>query len=324
MKNYNAIDLMKFILGLMVVAIHTNPFESVSPALNLFFVDTLSRLAVPLFFLSSGFFVANKLNDNKVVLNYVKRTIMLYLVWSIIYLPINVYNILQDKSFISLYIRRFFFEGSYYILWFLPALAFGVILLKFLYNLLNKQLLIPGCVILYILGAMGQSYYSKVNMPPSFEVYYSFFLTTRNGLFFAFPFLCLGVFIRKNPDIVSKKNALIYSIVCFILLSLEVFFARNLDFSKGNGMWIFVLPTAFFVFIYITNIRLKDSPKYLWLRKLSTLLFLSHGIFVIAFAIISPRIGLTNSILQFLFVLIQSLILSQIILKIKKLKFLYE
>ncbi|MCL2593529.1 MAG: acyltransferase [Defluviitaleaceae bacterium] len=318
MKKYNSIDVLKIILAIFVVMIHTNPFLSVSAYLNLFVVDALARLAVPLFFMSSGFFLASKLHDFRAVLNYIKKIVLLYLIWSIIYLPINVYNIMQDPSFLRLYIQRFFFEGSYYILWFLPALAFGSILLYFLRNL-SKFTLAVLCVVLFAVGSLGQSYYSLANPP---EIYYQMFLTTRNGLFFALPFLGFG-FIAKSLKF-SGLPALVLSAASLIALGVEVFLARNLDFSQGNGMWFFVLPSAFFVFLWVKEIKLTGDRIYKYLRKLSTLVFLSHGLFIIAFAIIAPRLGIENSIIQFLLVLVPSFILSHVILKIPQLKFMYE
>lgn len=52
---YNAIDFVKFIMALVVVAIHTEPFHGSSENIQVLF-DTFSGLAVPFFFYIIWFF----------------------------------------------------------------------------------------------------------------------------------------------------------------------------------------------------------------------------------------------------------------------------
>ena len=58
MKKYDAIDLMKFILSLLVVALHVPPIREGYEHLRI-----ICRLAVPLFFITSGFFFFKKTKD---------------------------------------------------------------------------------------------------------------------------------------------------------------------------------------------------------------------------------------------------------------------
>ena len=56
MRKYNSLDLLKILLSVLVVCIHTFPLQSYSRIVNAFLVNELSRIAVPLFFIISGFF----------------------------------------------------------------------------------------------------------------------------------------------------------------------------------------------------------------------------------------------------------------------------
>ena len=60
---YNAIDFVKFIMALVVVAIHTEPFHGSSENIQVLF-DTFSGLAVPFFFISSGFLLGKRVQEN--------------------------------------------------------------------------------------------------------------------------------------------------------------------------------------------------------------------------------------------------------------------
>ena len=76
-----AVDIFKFIMALLVVGIHTEPF-SFNPWLDRGF-GMLTRLCVPFFFMTSAYFYW--INE-KGALKYLKRLLILYLVWSVIYI----------------------------------------------------------------------------------------------------------------------------------------------------------------------------------------------------------------------------------------------
>ena len=58
-EEYSSVDIFKFFCAILVVAIHTKPFE------NIFWLDAaigiLTRFAVPYFFVSSAYFLFIKL-----------------------------------------------------------------------------------------------------------------------------------------------------------------------------------------------------------------------------------------------------------------------
>ena len=56
MKNYNSIDLIKFIMALCVVTIHTYIVDSMKPSQLQDTLYSLIRSAVPFFFITSGVF----------------------------------------------------------------------------------------------------------------------------------------------------------------------------------------------------------------------------------------------------------------------------
>ena len=61
-KKFNSIDLFKFIMSLCVVAIHINPLANCRNQTILALYSTITKLAVPFFFLSSGFLMTYNLN----------------------------------------------------------------------------------------------------------------------------------------------------------------------------------------------------------------------------------------------------------------------
>lgn len=65
--NYSSLDIAKYICALLIIPIHVSPFTSDS-TLNFYFVNVLARIAVPLFFVISGFLFFRKItfSDGKI------------------------------------------------------------------------------------------------------------------------------------------------------------------------------------------------------------------------------------------------------------------
>jgi peptidoglycan/LPS O-acetylase OafA/YrhL len=76
-KNYDVLDLTKFILSFLIVAIHTSLFPHI--------LYPWLRVAVPLFFVISSFLLFSKINSStsvdkrKIVRKFIVRQIKLYL-----------------------------------------------------------------------------------------------------------------------------------------------------------------------------------------------------------------------------------------------------
>lgn len=117
--NYNGLDLFKFICSLLVVTIHTAPFSSeiipYGDLLNVFITQYICRLAVPFFFVSSGFLLFSKMEIQNprtdTIKKYIFKMLRHYGTWTIL-----------------------LFIGSKGQLWYIGASAVAVLVLAFLIN----------------------------------------------------------------------------------------------------------------------------------------------------------------------------------------------
>ena len=96
-KNYDILDIVKFILSIMVVAIHTELFPTV--------LFPWLRIAIPLFFIISSFLLyekikLNKENKKEIIKKYIVRQLKYYLFWFIVLIPATVY---LRKEWFALY-----------------------------------------------------------------------------------------------------------------------------------------------------------------------------------------------------------------------------
>ncbi|WP_455717576.1 acyltransferase family protein, partial [Anaerosporobacter sp.] len=134
-KSFYGIDIVKFICAILVVSIHIAPFGSNEKLsfLNYWVQNYLARVAVPFFFVTSGFFLFRKTRydsfDIHVPIQYAKKLFRLYVIWTVIYGPFILKEILTDENGvihgIIRFVRKFIFTGSYFVLWFYSASNFG-------------------------------------------------------------------------------------------------------------------------------------------------------------------------------------------------------
>lgn len=98
-KDFKGIDITKFVMSFAVIAIHAPEFLWPENRTYPFLIDWIIRLAVPFFFISSGFLVQKKiiLLDKSLQKRYLRsRSIKLFRIWSLwllIYLPLSIWGI---------------------------------------------------------------------------------------------------------------------------------------------------------------------------------------------------------------------------------------
>lgn len=166
---FGCIDLMKFICSIIVVSIHTSSFKDINSNLHNGY-SIITKLAVPFFFITAGYFLFRKIKieksnfkeNKKIIIKYIKRLTLLYCLWSFIYLLFDLIKWIYQGGFkmkyILIYIKDFFFVGLPEILWYFPALIFAIIVIAYLlkYLSINKIVLIAS--IFYFLGLLESTY----------------------------------------------------------------------------------------------------------------------------------------------------------------------
>lgn len=140
-KNYNIVDLMKFVMALFVVTIHTSLYETLPSSLFKDLMAVCLYCTVPFFFMVSAFFVVGSMNKVQVY-SYWKRILYLYFVWSLLNLFLT--RIFQHEPILSgigSFSYRFVFCG-YDHLWYLWGLLLVIPMLKMLIGGGEKNLAI--------------------------------------------------------------------------------------------------------------------------------------------------------------------------------------
>lgn len=210
-NNYYMIDVAKFVFACLIPLLHI-PFTA-----NVF-IDIvrqyIARLGVPFFFATTGFLISEKIEiTNRCVVckrNF-QRVGKLWCIWVTLYI---VPSLLLSDSFVAAPIRTLLFLTPAY-LWYLTAVLFGIIpfcLIK------SHYIKLGVAVFLYCFGTLFSDSYSW--MTGSIPLYNEIFLTYRNGMFFAFPIMCVGELVYRYKPF-SKKTVLGF-VVAFIVFCCEV------------------------------------------------------------------------------------------------------
>lgn len=310
-KNTHAIDIVKLIMAFLVVAIHTEPFS------GNFWLDKgfgiVTRLCVPFFFVASSYFFFQK---EKAPLKYIKRLTMMYLIWSLIYLPFD-WTELTNMTLPKI-LERFLWIGNGHALWYLLGSIIGFVIAYLLSRKLSpRTVLIIGAVVL-VIGCLKSTYVPMLNrlLPIELSAFYG-----RNGLFYGFPYYALGLYIAKTKD--QKRGSIagntVGFIVCFLLLCAES--AVMVLFFKVSAtiLWLSVMPLVYFFFMTVKGINIPiSSGAARYCRKLSTIIYLTHSAYIYIFK------GFVSNIqgwLLFLMVSVASVAVGALIIVLSELKY---
>ena len=191
------IDSMRFIACVAVILLHC--FPATGPIKIL--VDQVARFAVPFFFVTSGYFLAAKLSKGDtydVYLRYVKKILVLYVAWSVIYFldpPLrgDIITVYQYRffQFINRPWEEVWLVGISGHFWFFVSLMLTV--LTFMcFRLRHRYLFLALAAVLYVVGVLGKAYEAT-------PVGLSLGINTRNFIFFSSLPFAFGVVIRTRP-----------------------------------------------------------------------------------------------------------------------------
>ena len=252
--------------------------------------EDITGIAVPFFFITSGFFFFENRDKNNIY-EYLLKLTKTYLKWTIIYLPLTiVYYINQKYSVlkaIEIFVQRFLLVGENYYsfhLWYLHALICCVILYAIIEKGISKNLIRFMLVISYVLyigGRVISYFYSHENLIPLFSKistqYMKIFITTRNGLFVGLCFFMVGIVLSEN----KHKLTLIKRRYCWI-----GFFSCGILNHYGLFVFLPVEVACLWVIAFNSLIETKEDTKVI--RKASGMNYYVHMYPVTILALLNP------------------------------------
>lgn len=322
-RNYNSIDLVKFIMAFAVIAIHTGLKDAFSTDTTKQITDQIINLGVPFFFLSSGYLIASKMetpcnseNNIRMLKNYLVKILKLYLVWMTIYLPMTVFVYFRDhvlplRAFL-LIIKGYVLTGEQYNAWHFWYLLSTIVTVVVIIIMTRMKVKPEGLMILSVIGFICTYILHKV---PELGGSLPFVLRAvrkileynliNNRVFYGFVYIPIGmcIFRHKIPVIINW-------------IMMIGGFAANI-FINGVGADIFLaIVPAVGLFGIVETIRLSDKKVFPFLRRMSTYIYLVH-MYMWTFFYVFFLGGEAYGLIPFVFTSILSVLVALIIVGVK-------
>ena len=276
-----SIDLSKYILSLMVVAIHVAPargfwYELMIPVL---------RLAGPLFFMISGYLLFVRMKEldhdkqNEALMKYLFRILKLYLAWLILLFPVTVWNrkYFSEGIFAGLkkILKGFVFGSTFPASWYLMALIIGTALVYIGSRYMENCVVFIVGTVLYIICCLLSNY---GNFCGSLRVINGIYPT---AFFNSFPvaiiWISLGKVFAEHEEL-SLRLAKVKSsgaVLSILLLYCEWFLIKYFRTGESNDCYFMLVPCAVFIFtIIITGTREVRFARQM--RMASTITYCMH------------------------------------------------
>ncbi len=290
-KFYFMLDIVKFVCCFFVVALHTGFLSAFDDSVSYWLEKALFRIAVPFYFITSGFLLGEKMSNirsiidiKKMFVHYSKRLFVLLLIFEPISIILDsLLEVYRGQSVFKGFQLKmkgviFYPQGA---LWFIQACIVAVWIIYFFIRYNKKHLILPTACLLYAFSMLCNSYYFVIEgtvFQKNVDTYLDIALSARNGLFVGFIFIYLGILIS---DINRKKNIrtwkLAVSTLClYCLYIFELYMVRNVK-MKDDGSLFIILP-MFCVSLCLLCVKYtSDSSNTKILRNLSTGVYLIHA-----------------------------------------------
>lgn len=324
------VGILKFILSLLVVAIHVQPFEG---AVGFYLNNCIARLAVPIFFILSSYYLFDKLQKNnwdKTI--FAKHQIHLtkyYFVWVLLNLPF-ILNLLLNSTnslseFIWKLIQGILLKGPYGALWFLPASLLGLALCFYLGKRTNYKVCCVLSLPLFLFATIQIEYNAFVKDIAWINTVNGFFTSIfgwlANGLNVGFFFCAIGFYIAANKQKTRKiSQDILKAILSIGLLLVETTLIRKYQLGVDYWAMFFIIPSAYYISQVVLNMKPTKNEKTILIAKqlqtLSLLIYPMHFAIMDMLKILFADINIyqKSTTLQFFVVITITLGLSAILL----------
>ena len=299
----SSFDITKIILSIMIVAIHAQIYPNI--------LFPWLRIAVPLFFMISSYFLFTKINKLKIeeekeqsIKRYIQRNLKLYFFWFIVLLipTLIIREYFAEKNIllgICRILKGFAFSSTFKASWYIMS---SIIATPIIYNLSKKiknKTLLAITLVIYILICIRSSYSFILNNFPIIESICNGFEHTFAEPWNSFPvaffwIACGKCFAEKTIDISKNKNIIIL-ITSTILLYIEWYIIKNISGKNNNDCYLLLAPLSISIFNIIKNIKPFKIKYTKELRNMSTVIYATHATIIASTKILVKYIRILNN-----------------------------
>ncbi|MFX3635660.1 MAG: serine racemase VanT catalytic subunit [Candidatus Pristimantibacillus sp.] len=326
--SYGGVDYFKLIAAILVITIHTGPLTSYNTTADFILTSIVARIAVPFYFIASGYFFFSKLTgvkgqDLAVLRRFSIHIGKLYLIAILLYLPLNVYaGYFAEPIQVSSLLKDLLFNGMFYHLWYLPALLLGMFIVYWLHVKMSARIMFVFVVtvVLYAIALMGDSYYGLTEKSSFLTFIYAqlfeLFDYTRNGIGFAPLYIALGAWSSRKPVKQQARNWVVTGLIASMgMLLLEGILVSHAGFPRHDSMYVSLVFAVYCLFQLMLMQQWRANP---FIRELSTWIYILHPIAIVLVRGGAKLTGLTevfvkNSLVHFIAVTVLSVLMAAVL-----------
>lgn len=299
------VDVMRVFLAIVVVGIHARIFNGGGGY-------PFCRLAVPLFFVMSSYFLFKKIfmgqrSANIIIKEFGRRNICLYYFYVLILLPYFLY-VYRDKWFgcgmagVFDLVKRVPLVGvqTY---WFIVAGIFSVCIGYMILNWLGEKTLMFAAISTYLFSVVSSSHFYILETWKSLGNVYSCFDAVYERPEFTFLgamiWVWLGYGIAKRED---RQGNGMYNhswrhwfllLISLSVLCLEWWYVKRKAGVETCDLYLSLPCAVYFVFITILHLRVSiANPRKL--RDFSVALYMCHAPVIAILVFTFKRFGLNG------------------------------
>lgn len=285
-KRYYLIDLIKYVCACSVVFLHVVNVEELAGnqeiVKDILYYITMFIGPVEFFFITASLLFWRTNPDNNRLFKYIKRLIMLYLIYSLFYIDVITQNFSGRSVLynIASLVNQIFIVGYSSFSWYIPALIYGIILLYLLKKYITSDKIINILIIFITIVDLCATSYLYI-MPDWMQNILKIFPAS---IFRAPIYILIGYYISKNLKY-EKIGNVKWNIVGWIISFLLMIFEKNIlncySISLNQNITIFKIFTTFFMIRTILNFEMmiEDYHKVnIWniFGKSSTIIYFLH------------------------------------------------
>ncbi len=339
-KNYPLLDLCRLPAALLVIAIHISPLAAISGTGDFILTRIIARIGVPFFIMITGYFIlpsrSRFFDQWPRLISEVKKCALFYIIAILLYLPVNIYagqlplwtsrGTLDPWWFLRL-VKWLFIDGTFYHLWYFPALIMGLVLTGLLLSRFSHKTVIILAAFLYLLGLMGDSYFGLTEKIPGISQIYDGIFTvstyTRNGLFYVPLFLMLGRDLQIRRSHAKTTASFLFAGGALILMTGEGLILHHFHLQRHDSMYLFLPLVMYALFNGLSRAglnlgsrpegRARGKRRFALLGKITLVIYVIHPMVIIALRGGDRLLGLngrlsSNNLLMYFFTCTLSLI----------------
>ncbi len=268
-KRNNAIELFRYVCAVLVVNIHGHPLLSFSETANFIAMEHVGRIAVPFFFIVSGYFYSLRHYAGKKPFgSYLKKLFLIYTMWSVVYaVELIILRGGTTKAQLFKMLLHYLYNGVSQHLWFCLALMVAVCVLELTCRLKAEKGLFILTLGLFTIGCFGDTYYYAVGqyLPLLNKMYQlSGYIYIQRYAIYGISFVMLGNLVARKRErlLAYSDKALAAALAVFTAAAIgERLTAALLGWAAGGIFSFCLYPMMLALFVLLLKHPAPQKAK---------------------------------------------------------------